>query len=88
MRWTIPVICETAGCSNQGMEFNAVRGITNADELDLVIENWSEMHEEADICPVCGKLGVAQEPVEDNGDDQEAPYPIDPRPYASRPVGQ
>ncbi|MBI3913254.1 MAG: hypothetical protein HY327_03500 [Chloroflexi bacterium] len=57
----IPVVCETDGCKNYGKLVNVVRGVPFAD-LDLFYENYDDSVEE-DHCPICGGLGVAEDPL-------------------------
>ncbi|MBI3537601.1 MAG: hypothetical protein HY070_08605 [Chloroflexi bacterium] len=57
----IPIICETNQCENYGKIVNVVRGIRFKD-LDLFYENFDDSVEQ-DKCPICGELGVAEDPI-------------------------
>ncbi len=57
----IPVICENNQCENFGNLVNVVSEITT-DEVDLFYENYDGSTED-DYCPICGELGVAEDPV-------------------------
>jgi len=57
----IPIVCETDQCENNGKLINTVRGIPFED-LDLFYENYDDLVEQ-DHCPVCGELGVVQDPI-------------------------
>ena len=57
----VPIICENALCQNSGKLVNRVYGI-NTSEIDLFYENYDGSIEE-DYCPICGELGIAEDPI-------------------------
>ena len=57
----IPIVCENERCENYGNLVNLVRGI-KANEADLFYDNFNGSVEE-DYCPICGELGVAEDPI-------------------------
>ena len=67
----IPNVCETTGCANEGRAVNIVSGIPDS-EIDLFYESF-DGPDEADYCPLCGALGVAEDPV--NEDELSPPLP-------------
>lgn len=56
----IPIICENPHCANLDNLVNVVSGITT-DDMDLFYESYDGTDAE-DYCPVCGELGVAEDP--------------------------
>ena len=55
----IPIICETDGCRNFGFRINTI--FMAKKDLELFMEAYGHGGEEPeDICPLCGKLGVAE----------------------------
>jgi hypothetical protein len=60
----IPILCLTPGCPHEGQAINVVSEIPEH-ELDLFFEGF-DGSEEADYCPLCGALGVAETPVDDD----------------------
>lgn len=54
----IPIICESQQCANYGRVINIVSELTTND-LDLFYEDYNGT-EPADYCPLCKKLGVAE----------------------------
>ncbi|MBI5652024.1 MAG: hypothetical protein HZC40_16530 [Chloroflexi bacterium] len=57
----IPIVCENDQCENHGNIVNLVRGITR-EEIDHFYESYDESVSQ-DHCPICGELGVAEEPI-------------------------
>jgi len=57
----IPIVCENKQCENCGNLVNVVRGI-NIEDLNLFYENYDDSVEQ-DHCPICGELGVAEDPI-------------------------
>lgn len=57
----IPIICENTQCRNFGKVINLISGIA-IEDLDLFYENYDGSVEE-DECPVCGEIGVAEDPI-------------------------
>jgi hypothetical protein len=56
----IPIYCEVSDCKNFGKVVNLV-SVISEDELDCFYENFADA-EDSDICPLCGILGIAEEP--------------------------
>lgn len=57
----IPVFCENAQCKNFGNLVNIISEIS-VEDIDLFYEGYDGSVEE-DYCPVCGELGVAEDPI-------------------------
>lgn len=57
----IPIVCENNKCNNYGKIINIVSEI-NVDDIDLFYENYDGSVED-DYCPICGELGVAEDPI-------------------------
>ncbi|WKZ51201.1 MAG: hypothetical protein QY329_00445 [Anaerolineales bacterium] len=57
----IPIVCENGQCSNFGGTINVISEIA-AEDLDLFYENY-DGSVEYDYCPICGELGVAEDPI-------------------------
>lgn len=66
----IAVVCGTPGCVNNGQEFSAVFVVgATAEHADEFLESFGHGSEsDADYCPECGQLGIAQDP-----EDEDAP---------------
>lgn len=56
----IPIVCENNECENYGILINVV-GEINIGDIDLFYENYDGSIE-YDYCPICGELGVAEDP--------------------------
>ena len=61
--WTyaLDVRCDTRGCANRGRVINTITGIESVAEREVMLEGWMDAHEEADVCPLCGEIGHAEE---------------------------
>lgn len=57
----IPIVCENDQCKNHGNAFNIVSGI-NIKDIDLFYESYDGSVEQ-DYCPICGQLGIAEDPI-------------------------
>lgn len=57
----IPIVCENAQCLNFGKTLNVISEIA-VDDLDLFYEDY-DGSVEYDYCPICGELGVAEDPI-------------------------
>jgi len=57
----VPIICHEPDCTNNGEVVNEVSGL-NPQQLDDFYEGYDESCPE-DHCPVCGKLGIAEDPL-------------------------
>lgn len=57
----IPIVCENSECANYGDFINVVGEIT-IDDINLFYENY-DGSVEYDYCPICGELGVAEDPI-------------------------
>lgn len=58
--YSIPVICMTEGCANRGEAVNVISGIEE-EYLEAFYESFGDAEPE-DYCPICGELGVAEDP--------------------------
>ncbi len=61
---SIPILCETSDCPNNGTLINRVAGIEPGG-LDLFYESYGD-GDPADICPLCRELGIAIDPEEED----------------------
>ena len=59
---TIPIVCETPRCPNEGEIINSVSGIPAA-LADAFYEDF-DGSDPADVCPLCGAAGVAADPID------------------------
>lgn len=59
-RWSIPIVCEEPGCINQGKEINRIIDLRSEEEAVSALEDTHRYS--ADDCPVCGYMGIKQEP--------------------------
>lgn len=57
----IPIVCENEKCENYGNFVNLVSEM-EASGVDLFYENYDGSVEE-DYCPICGVLGIAEDPI-------------------------
>lgn len=57
----IPIVCENNECENYSNLINVV-GEINIGDVDLFYENYDGSVEN-DYCPICGELGVAEDPI-------------------------
>ncbi|MCZ2128186.1 MAG: hypothetical protein LC099_10495 [Anaerolineales bacterium] len=57
----IPIVCENDECKNCGSLINIISEI-NIQDVDLFYENYDGSNEH-DYCPICGQLGIAEDPV-------------------------
>ncbi|MDD9875081.1 MAG: hypothetical protein OXU22_06040 [Gammaproteobacteria bacterium] len=55
----VPIICENPQCGGCGRVVNIVGEI---EDMDLFYESY-DGSDDSDYCRVCGKLGVAEDPV-------------------------
>lgn len=56
----IPIVCENEKCKNYGELINLVREI-RYEEIDVFYENYGHPADEDDYCPICDRLGVAED---------------------------
>lgn len=61
--YAVPIVCLTGGCAGRGRLVNVVSGLLEED-LDSFYEGYDESCPE-DYCPICGELGVADDPVDE-----------------------
>ena len=61
--WTyaLEVRCDTKGCVNRGKVINTITGIESVAEREAMLEGWKDASEDADVCPLCGEIGHAEE---------------------------
>jgi hypothetical protein len=57
----IPIICENDQCQNFGNFINIVYDIA-INRINLFYENYDGSVED-DYCPICGELGIAEDPI-------------------------
>ncbi|MCC6299039.1 MAG: hypothetical protein IT314_07055 [Anaerolineales bacterium] len=57
----VPILCENSHCRNFGNIVNIVSEISMED-IDLFYEGYDGSVDQ-DYCPVCGELGIAEDPI-------------------------
>ena len=55
----VEVRCLEGVCANHGKLINVITGGPE-DELEDTADQWPDSSEQADVCPLCGKLGEAE----------------------------
>lgn len=58
----VPVVCSTPDCSKylDGAVINSY--LVKWSDLDQFYEDWANCQNDEDYCPVCGVLGLMEEP--------------------------
>ena len=62
----IPLVCETPDCPHFGQVIDVISGIA-PENLDMVYEDYGS-DDDANFCPLCHCLAVAQDPEDEDTD--------------------